>query len=219
MDKREFKDEVYREVARIARAMANGNRLEIIDFIANAEKCVEDIALQTGISVANASQHLQTLKREGLVKARKSGVQVFYSLASGEVYYAWKRLRDLALVLSPQIRELTDRHRAANRYDLPVTLEQVRGRADVSFLDVRPPDEYRKGHLPEAISIPLEELEARLDDLPKDKIIIAYCRGMFCTLADEAVAILRSRGFRARKIEENVYEQEQGLSVALGKSL
>lgn len=212
MNKRDFKDSAYEEISRIAKAMSNANRLEIIDFIANGEKSVEDIALQTGISIANASQHLQTLKKERLVRIHKKGVQVFYSLASPEVYRAWKSLRDLTLALSPHIREAMDQIRISNSFDLPVALDQVKGRPDVRLLDVRPADEYRKGHLPDAISIPLEELEERLGDLPKDKLIIAYCRGMFCTLADEAVKVLQAKGYMARKIEESVPEYE----IALG---
>ena len=208
MNKRDFKDNSYDEISRIAKAKSNPNRLEIIDFIANGEKCVEDIALQTGISIANASQHLQTLKKERLVKARKNGVQVFYSLGSREVYRAWKGLRDLALQLSPHVREMMDQLRISNEFDLPVTLNQIKGRSDIHLLDVRPKDEYQKGHMPKAISIPLDELEERLGDLPKEKLIIAYCRGMFCTLADEAVKILRIKGYKARKIELSVPEYE-----------
>lgn len=208
MNKRDFKDNAYNEISRIVKAMSNPNRLEIIDFIVNGEKCVEDIALQTGISIANASQHLQTLKRERLVKARKDGVQVYYSLASKEVFRAWKGLRDLTLELSPHIRATIDQIRISNEYDLPVTQDQLKTRTDVRLLDVRPKDEYQKGHIPEAISIPLDELEERFGDLPKDKLIIAYCRGMFCTLADEAVKILRAKGFKARKIEVSVPEYE-----------
>jgi len=206
MHKRDFKDAAYTEISRIAKAMASPARLEIVDFVANGEKCVEDIALQTGISIANASQHLQTLKRERLVRARKHGVQVFYSLASPEAFRAWTSLRDLTLALSPHLREAMDHFRVSNAYDLPVSLEEIAGRPDVCLLDVRPEDEFQKDHLPEAVCIPLEELEERCASLPKDKLIIAYCRGMFCTLADEAVKMLQTKGFMARKIETSVPE-------------
>ena len=207
-NERDFKDTAYNEVSRIAKAMSNANRLEIIDFIANGEKCVEDIALQAGISIANASQHLQILKRERLVNAHKDGVQVYYSLASKDVYRAWMALRDLTLDLSTHIQAVIDQIRISHEYDLPVTLNQLKTRSDVCLLDVRPNDEYQKGHVPEAISIPLDELEERFGDLPKDKLIIAYCRGMFCTLADEAVKTLRAKGYSARKIEAGVPEYE-----------
>ncbi|MBK6947049.1 MAG: metalloregulator ArsR/SmtB family transcription factor [Haliscomenobacter sp.] len=147
MHKRDFKDAAYTEISRIAKAMASPARLEIVDFIANGEKCVEDIALQTKITIANASQHLQTLTRERLVRTRKHGVQVFYSLASPEVYRAWTSLRDLTLALSPHLREAMDHFRVSNAYDLPVSLEEIAGRPDVCLLDVRPEDEFQKGHL------------------------------------------------------------------------
>ena len=211
MNKRDFKGQVYGEISRVAKAISSPRRLEIIDFIANGEKCVEDIALQTGMSFANASQHLQTLKKERLVKARKNGVQAYYSLASKEVYRTWKGLRDLTLTFSPHVRESMDQIRISNGYDLAITLHQIKGRADVRLLDVRPKDEYQKGRLPEAISMPLGELEERLGEIPKDKLIIAYCRGMFCTLADEAVKILRAKGYKAQKIETSVPEYELSL--------
>ena len=211
MDKRDFKGRVYGEISRIAKAISSPRRLEIIDFIANGEKCVEDIALQTRMSFANTSQHLQTLKKERLVKARKDGVQAYYSLASKEVYRAWKGLRDLTLALSPHVRESLDQIRISNGYGLAITLDQIKERTDVRLLDVRPKDEYQKGRLPEAISMPLGELEERLGEIPKDKLIIAYCRGMFCTLADEAVKILREKGYKAQKIETSVREYELSL--------
>ncbi len=211
MNKRDFKGQVYGEISRVAKAISSPRRLEIIDFIANGEKCVEDIALQTRMSFANTSQHLQTLKKERLVKVRKNGVQAYYSLASKEVYRAWKGLRDLTVALSPHARESLDQIRISNGYGLAITLDQIKGRTDVRLLDVRPKDEYQKGRLPEAISMPLGELEERIGEIPKDKLIIAYCRGMFCTLADEAVKILRAKGYKAQKIETSVPEYELSL--------
>lgn len=208
MKTREFKDSVYNEISRIAKAMSNPNRLEIIDFLANGQKCVEDIALQTGISIANASQHLQTLRKERLVKAQKQGVHVFYSLASNEVYLAWKNLRDLSLTISPYIREAINNIRAHNEYDGPITLDKLKERGDVYLLDVRPRDEYEKGHIPNALSVPIEELNERMGEIPKDKLVIAYCRGMFCSIADEAVKMLHTKGYNAKKIEESVLDYQ-----------
>jgi len=208
MDKREFKNSVYNEISRISKAMSNPNRLEIIDYIANGEKCVEDIALQTGISIANTSQHLQTLKRERLVKTRKKGVYVCYSLASNEVYMVWKSLRDLTLTISPYVRDTIKEIREKNKYDAPITLDKINERDDVYLLDVRPKDEYKKGHIPNALSVPLEELNDRLDEIPKDKLVIAYCRGMFCSIADEAVKMLQTKGYNAKKIEESVLDYQ-----------
>lgn len=208
MNKRAFKDSVYAEISRVAKAVSNPNRLEIIDFLANGQKCVEDIALQTGISIANASQHLQTLKRERLVKTQKKGVQVFYSLASNEVYVAWQRLRDLTLTISPYIREAIHEIRADNEYAEPITLDMIKDRGDVYLLDVRPKDEYQKGHIPDALSVPLDELNERLSEIPRDKLVVAYCRGMFCSIADEAVKILHAKGYNAKKIEESVLDYQ-----------
>ncbi len=208
MNKRKFKDDVYGEISRISKAVSNSNRLEIIDFLSNGEKCVEDIALQTGISIANASQHLQILKRERLVTTQKKRVHVYYSLASDEVYYAWRSLRDLTLTLSPHVGNVIDEIRESHQYDLPVDLEKIKEREDVCLLDVRPRDEYEKGHIPNALSVPVDELNDRLNEIPKDKLVIAYCRGMFCSFADEAVKILHTKGFKARKIEENVIDYQ-----------
>lgn len=206
MDKRAFKNSMYEEISRVARAISNPNRLEIIDFLANGEKCVEDIALQTGISIANASQHLQTLKKDRLVKARKNGWYVCYSLASEEVYMAWKSLRDLSLNLSPNMLQTIEELRRAYAYEPPVSLDEISKREDVYLLDVRPKDEYKRGHIPNARSVPFAELEEHLDEIPKDQLVIAYCRGMFCSIADEAVKFLQAKGYNARKIEESVLD-------------
>lgn len=208
MEKRVFKDSVYNEISRVSKALSNPNRLEIIDFIANGEKCVEDIALHTGISIANTSQHLQTLKRERLVKTKKKGVYVCYSLVSNEVYLAWKSLRDLTLSISPYIREAVHEIREKNKYDDPVPFEVIERRMDVYLLDVRPKDEYDKGHIPNAFSVPIEELNERMGEIPKDKLVIAYCRGMFCSIADEAVKMLHVKGYNAKKIEESVLDYQ-----------
>lgn len=206
MDKREFKDHIFTEISRITRALSNSNRMEIIHFIANGEKSVEDIALQTGIRIANASQHLQNLKKERLVVSRKVGVQVFYSLASEEVYLAWKGLRDLALQTSPFLRETVSDMKTSLQLGESISFRALKEREDVIWIDVRPKDEFDKKHMDKALSFPLEDLENRLDELPKDKLIVAYCRGMFCTMANEAVKLLQTRGYKAKCIEENVLE-------------
>jgi len=208
MNKRELKNNIYSEISKISKAMSNSNRLEIIDFIANGEKCVEDIALQTGISIANASQHLQTLKKERLVTSKKNGVHVCYSLASFEVYLAWKSLRDLTLSISPHVKEILNEIRESNNYDEPFSLDKIRERDDVFFLDVRPLDEYEKEHISGAVSIPIKELANRIHEVSKDKLVIAYCRGMFCSIADEAVKILHSKGYNAKKIKESLLDYQ-----------
>ncbi|HZJ35140.1 MAG TPA: metalloregulator ArsR/SmtB family transcription factor [Gillisia sp.] len=207
-NKRELKNSIYIEISRIAKAISNPNRLEILDFIANGAKSVEDIALQTGISIANASQHLQTLKKERLVKTSKKGNHVFYALVSMEVYVAWKSLRDLTLSVNPHVKQTITEIRDNFEYENPLTLNELNERKDIYLLDVRPIDEYEKGHIPNAISIPIEELKTRLEEIPKDKLVIAYCRGMFCLVADEAVKVLHSNGYNAKKIEESVLDYQ-----------
>ncbi len=206
MDKRAFKDEIFTEISRITRALSNSNRMEIVHFIANGEKSVEAIALQTGMRIANASQHLQNLKKERLVISRKVGVQVFYALASEDVYLAWKSLRDLALHSSPYLRDTVSRMQESLNLYKPISIEEITHRDDVFWIDVRPEDEFKKHHVFNALSIPLETLVNRMGELPKDKLIVVYCRGMFCTMADEAVSKLLEHGFNANRIEENILE-------------
>lgn len=206
MNKRTYKDEIFTEISRITRALSNSNRMEIIHFIANGEKSVEAIALQTGMRIANTSQHLQNLKKERLVISRKKGVQVFYALASEEVYLAWKSLRDLALNSSPYLRETVSQMHDSLNLHTPISIEDIKHRDDIFWLDVRPEDEYKKHHVINALSIPLDSLIDRMSELPKEKFIIVYCRGMFCTMADEAVSTLLDNGFNAKRIEENILE-------------
>ena len=205
-NKRELKNQIYNEVSGIVKALSNPNRLEIIDFIANGPKSVEDIALQTGNSIANASQHLQVLRKERLVTTSKKGNHVFYGLASMEVYMVWKNLRDLSMSVSPFVEQTLTKLRSEFLYDPPIPFDEIQKRKDVYLLDVRPVDEFERSHIPKAVSIPLDELEDRISEIPKNKLIIAYCRGKFCLIADEAVKLLHSKGFSAKKIEESVFD-------------
>ena len=207
-NKRALKNSIYSEISRVAKAISSPNRLEILDFIANGAKSVEDIALQTDISIANASQHLQTLRKERLVRAIKKGNHVFYSLTSMEVYLSWKSLRDLTVSVSPHIEKILAEIRGSFDYEEPIALSEIQERRDIYLLDVRPFDEYEKNHIPKATSIPLEELKNRLEEIPKDKLVITYCRGQFCLIADEAVKVLHSNGYHAKKIEESVLDYQ-----------
>lgn len=208
MEKRAFKDHVYSEVSRISKLFSNPNRLEIIDLIANGPKSVEDIANETGISIANASQHLQSLKKERLVDAHRKGKRIFYTLVSDQIYLTATSLRNLALSISPYVQMTIDKFRTDSGFSDPYTLDPLMNHEDIVFLDVRPKDEYESGHLPNALSIPIKELELKINDIPKDKLIIAYCRGMFCTYADEAVLILNKKGFKAMKLDQSVLEYQ-----------
>jgi len=187
----------------MTRAFSSPNRLEIIDLLANGEKTVEQIAVQTAITVANASQHLQVLKNARLVKSRREGTFIRYSLNGLKAYAAWKALRDLALEQEPAVQVTLRQFRQSMDSPGSASYESLSPNDQVFFLDVRPADEYAVGHLPDARGIPVNELPERLNELPRDKTIIAYCRGPFCTYADEAVQLLNAHGFRAMRLEES----------------
>lgn len=203
MEKRTFKDNIYTAIAGMTKAFSSPNRLEILDLLANGEKTVEQVAVQTAITVANASHHLQILKIARLVKSRREGTYIWYSLSGPKAYAAWKALRDLALEEEPAVQVTLRQFRQA--MDSPGSLSYANRPANdrVFFLDVRPADEYVAGHLAEAHGIPVHELPERMGELPRDKTIIAYCRGPFCTYADEAVQLLRANGFQALRLEES----------------
>lgn len=203
MEKRAFKDNIYNAIAGMTKAFSNANRLEILDLLANGEKTVEQIAGQTAVTVANASQHLQILKAARLVKSRREGNFIFYTLNGRKAYAAWKALRDLALEQEPTVQVTLQQFRREIGSPESRSLEAVPGRDDLMFLDVRPADEFATGHLENALSIPIGELRQRLGELPRHKTIIAYCRGPFCTFADEAVQLLKANGFDAVRLEEN----------------
>lgn len=203
MNKRLFKDNIYSAIAGMTKAFSNPNRLEIIDLLANGEKTVEQIAVQTAITVANASQHLQLLKNARLVKSRREGTFIWYSLNGPKAYAAWKALRELALEQEPAVQVTLREFRRSMDSPGSASYENLALNDQIFFLDVRPADEYAAGHLPDARGIPVKELPGRMDELPRDKTIIAYCRGPFCTYADEAVQWLNANGFRALRLEES----------------
>lgn len=205
MDKREFKNKAYNELAKITKALGNPRRMEIIDLLAQGPFSVEKIAEQTSLSVANASQHLQVLKGARLVKISKKGNFIYYQLSNDKVFQAWRDLRELGLDLNAEAEKLVnDFYRSGEKMD-PVTIEELRQKIstqDVLILDVRPGEEYQRGHIQEATSIPIEDLADRMNELPKRAEIIAYCRGPLCVYADEAVNLLREKGFDARRLKE-----------------
>ena len=203
MEKRIFKDNIFAAIAGMTKAFSSPNRLEIIDLLANGEKTVEQVAVQTAISIANASHHLQLLKTARLVKSRREGTFIWYSLNGPKAYAAWKALRDLALEQEPAVQVTLQEFRRSVDSPGSASYEKLPANDQVFFLDVRPADEYAAGHLPEAHGIPVKELPERMDELPRDKTIIAYCRGPFCTYADEAVQLLNAHGFRALRLEES----------------
>ena len=219
MNKREFKDRVYEELARITKALANPHRLEIIELLAQGDYPVEQIAIQTSLSVANASQHLQVLKTAQLVAISRNGNFIHYRLATTNVFKAWKALRELGVDRIASIEKLVRDFRQSKFKLESVTIEGLIEKIDngkVTILDVRPEIEYRNGHIANAISIPFDELSDRLRELPKRGEIIAYCRGPFCVFADEAVAMLTKAGYKATRLEEGYPDwSSMGLPVEI----
>lgn len=205
MNKREFKDKVYDELAKITKALANPHRLEIIELLAQGDYSVEQISIQTNLSIANTSQHLQVLKTAQLVDVTRNGNFIHYRLANTNVFKAWKALRELGVERIASIEKLVKDFRQSKFKFESVTIEGLINRIEtgkVTILDVRPETEYNKGHIANAVSIPFDQLSERLKELPKRNEIIAYCRGPFCVFADEAVALLVKAGYKATRLEE-----------------
>lgn len=212
-----FKTSLFNQFARVAKAMSNGYRLELLEFLAQGERSVDALAQVSGLTVANTSQHLQQLRQAGLVTNRKDGQKVYYQLSGQDVSALFGLLREVAE------RHLADVDRLVNDYLKvkdslePIPAAQLLARVReglVTVLDVRPAEEYVAGHLPGAINIPLKELERHLDELDQTQEIIAYCRGPHCVLAFDAVARLRERGLKARRLEGGFPEwQLEGYSV------
>jgi rhodanese-related sulfurtransferase/DNA-binding MarR family transcriptional regulator len=217
MAHREFKDRLYREFARIGKAVANPHRLELLDLLAQREWSVEDLAQETAMSIANASAHLKVLRSAQLVESRREGSYVYYRLADQDVVRLWQVIRDIGETRLAEVDRIVDQFIAGRDEFEPVDPQTVLNRlqdGDIILLDVRPRLEYDAGHLPGARSVPIEELESRLDEIEKDQEVIAYCRGRYCLFADEAVELLRRRGFRARRLDEGLPDwQVAGLPV------
>jgi rhodanese-related sulfurtransferase len=201
--KRAFKDELFEQFARLGKALASGRRLELLDVLAQGERGVEELAEETAMSVANASQHLQILRAARLVETRRVGVSIRYRLADDGVFRLWQAMRDLGESRLAEIDRLVGDYLQARDAFEPIGADELRQRlaaGEVTLLDVRPPEEYRAGHIPGARSVPVESLAAVLADLPREQEIVAYCRGPYCVFADEAVALLRRHGYQARRL-------------------
>jgi rhodanese-related sulfurtransferase/DNA-binding transcriptional ArsR family regulator len=221
-----FKQDLFTQFARVGKALSNGNRLELLEFLAQGERSVEQLSKVSGLTVANTSQHLQQLRHAGMVSSRKEGLKVYYSISGDDVILLLDALRAVAE------RHVTDVQHLVNTYltvkdDLePIPrselLERVRDGL-VTVLDVRPPEEYAAGHVPGAVNIPLQELENRLEELTNQegehREIVAYCRGPHCVLAFDAVARLREKGMTARRLEDGYPEwKTAGLPIEENQS-
>jgi DNA-binding transcriptional ArsR family regulator/rhodanese-related sulfurtransferase len=217
MDPREFKDKVYGELARVSKSLANPHRLEIVDFLAQGPASVEHIARQTNLSIANASQHLQILKQARVVDIEKKSTYVFYRLSDDKVYDFWKSLLDIGISRIAEVEKLIHDFRHSRKALESITCAELLEKAKdggILIVDVRPADEYNAGHIANALSVPYEQLMQKLKDLPSDLEIIAYCRGPLCVMADEAVHLLKQKGFKARRLHEGFPEWKSlGLPV------
>ncbi|MBI4667333.1 MAG: metalloregulator ArsR/SmtB family transcription factor [Nitrospinae bacterium] len=214
------KGEIYAHLANAGKALAHGARLELLEYMSQGERSVEELAELSGMPVANVSQHLQKLGRAGMAVSRKEGQRVYYSISGMEVVALLSALRSVAEKNLAEIRGVVDRY-----LKVKDSLEPVRARellklakkGSVTVIDVRPPEEYVQGHLAGAVNVPLKELEWRLKDIPKAGEVVAYCRGPYCVMAFEAVVALRKKGYRARRLADGFPEWKQaGLPVAAG---
>jgi len=212
-----FKQDVYAQLARVGKALSSGNRLELLEFVAQGPRSVEELATMTRLSVANASKHLQELRRSGLVQARKEGLRVFYEVAGADVVDLIAALGRVAETRLAELEQILRTYIVA-RDDLePVPAAELMERVKlglVTVLDVRPPEEFAAGHLPGAVNVPADDLARRLKKLPKTREVIAYCRGPYCLLSVDAVALLRKKGYKARRLEDGFPEwKAAGLPV------
>jgi rhodanese-related sulfurtransferase/DNA-binding transcriptional ArsR family regulator len=200
---------VYSHVAELAKALGHEHRLKLLDLMSQGEWPLEELARRSGLSVANASQHLHTLRRAGLVRTQRSGKNVLFSLADGPVFDAVLAIRTLAERNIAEVRLAVADYFERQDDMEPISFGEVRERlanSDIVLLDVRDEAEYQQGHLPGAIHVALDRLEASLSLLPTDREIIAYCRGRYCILSCEAVRLLRKNGFRSRRLEDGYAE-------------
>jgi rhodanese-related sulfurtransferase/DNA-binding transcriptional ArsR family regulator len=220
MSSRSPKKALFAQFAVVARALGSENRLELLEQLAQGERSVELLAKITGLSTANASQHLHQMRRAGIVTSRRDGKFVYYRLSDDAVLDLLTALRRIAERNSAEVESLVRSYFHERDSLEPVTREkllQLSHAGAVTVLDVRPEDEFALGHVAGALNIPLRELEARLDELDPSQEIVAYCRSHYCVLSYEAVAALRTRGFKARRLEEGLPEwRAAGLPVVTG---
>jgi rhodanese-related sulfurtransferase/DNA-binding transcriptional ArsR family regulator len=217
VEKRQFKDELFEQFARIGKALSSGRRLELLELLAQGERPVEDLASETGQSVANTSQHLQVLRQAQLVDARREGNYIRYRLADRKVLRLWLAMRDLGEKRLAEIGRLVETFLQDRDALEPLTCTELRRRmrsGSATVIDVRPTEEYAAGHIAGARSIPVTEVRARMKEIPKKWLVVAYCRGPYCVFADQAVELLRSSGYRAFRLETGFPDwQAMGMPV------
>ncbi len=203
------KEQIYALIAQIMAAMANPKRLELLDLLVQAPRNVEALASETGMSIANTSQHLQKLKHARLVLTQRHGTYIRYRLADPSIAQFWLQLRTVAEKQLVEVVHAIDAYRD-QRYEFAgITANELMARletGDVILLDARPTAEYKAAHLPGAVSMPWNEVAQRQQELPQDKLIVAYCRGPYCVYADDALAVLADAGWQVARLEEGVLE-------------
>jgi len=209
MKGRDFKDAMYDGLSKLLKALSNPFRLEIIEMLSQGEKSVEGIVQTTNLTIANASQHLQVLKNNNIVKSRKDGHYVYYSLVNDEFLSVYQHIIKYAVSEIAELERIMNRQREDSKSLNAVSLDELDRmihNENILLLDVRPSIEYEFGHITGAISVPMNELIEQLKSISKDKEIIAYCRGPFCVLADEAVKILNEQGYKVRRLDKGYPE-------------
>lgn len=218
MNPREFKDGIFEQLARIGSAFSSPKRVEIVDLLAQGPRTVESIAAATAMTVANTSRHLGILRTSGLVNSRRDGLHVVYRLAESSVATGYQALRALAESRLSEVRRLADAFFGVVDGVEPIGIDELLRRAEsgnVTVIDVRPRLEYEAGHLPGAISMPLDELPRRLGEIESDRTIVAYCRGPYCVMSAQAVAQLRKAGRNAVRLVAGPLEwSSSGLPIA-----
>jgi rhodanese-related sulfurtransferase len=218
--KREFKEQLFEQFARIGKSLSNGRRLEILELLAQRPRTVAELSRETGLSVANTSQHLQVLRRSNLVTVKREGLYANYKLASDDVLQMCVSMRRLGERHLSDVQRLVETYLSYRTKLEPISCQDLLRKLkekNVLILDVRPLEEYEEGHIAGARSIPLAELKKRLKEIPKKKQIVAYCRGPYCVFADEAISFLASRGYHAVRLREGFPEwKSQRLAVATG---
>jgi rhodanese-related sulfurtransferase/DNA-binding transcriptional ArsR family regulator len=217
---RAFKDRLYGQLARVGKALANPHRLELLELLAQGERTVDSLASETEMSIASASQHLQALREGGLVESRKQGLFVHYRLADPTVFELSRSLRIVAERRLAEVERVVREHFGDRSDSEPVGMQELLERVrsgKVVVVDTRPPGEYAAGHIAGAISVPIDELQDRLRQLPKSKEYVAYCRGPYCAYADRAVELLRANGRRARRLDQGFPEwKAASLPIEMG---
>jgi rhodanese-related sulfurtransferase len=221
MAHRELKDPLYAQFARIGHAVSSPKRLELLDLLSQGEKSVETLAVQSSMPLKNTSAHLRVLRQARLVDTRRDATYVYYRLASEDVFRFLRELQALARGRLAEVEQVARLYIDDRDEMEPVSLDELRRRlreGDITVIDVRPEEEFRSGHIPGAVSIPVAQLKRRLSEIPRKREVVAYCRGPYCVYSVEAVGILRKHGYRARRADEGMPDwRANSLPVAAGE--